>query len=189
MSEVELHTMRNRLDRGRMNKAQRGEMFHGVPMGYVILPNDEVAFDPDEQARTVMQIVFDKFDEIGAIYGLMHDLVRNRIALPVRLRSGPKKASWSGGVRRCRRCANCCITRSTQAPTCMAGVHAIPKPSTPRTGIEAENGSRWRNGKYLLRINCPPTSPGTATSRTKNVCGKTCAARQRQVRRAKAHRC
>jgi DNA invertase Pin-like site-specific DNA recombinase len=91
MSEVELHTMRNRLDRGRMNKAQRGEMFHGVPMGYVILPNGAVAFDPDEQARTVMQIVFDKFDEIGTIYGLMHDLVRNRIALPVRLRSGSRK--------------------------------------------------------------------------------------------------
>jgi DNA invertase Pin-like site-specific DNA recombinase len=92
MSEVELHTMRNRLDRGRMNKAQRGEMFHGVPMGYVILPDGDVAFDPDEQARAVMQIVFDKFDEIGTIYGLMHDLVRNRIALPIRLRSGPKKS-------------------------------------------------------------------------------------------------
>src|SRR5712692_12062014 len=64
MSEVELHTMRNRLDRGRMNKAQRGEMFHGVPMGYVILPNGEAAFDPDEQARSVMQLVFDKFDQI-----------------------------------------------------------------------------------------------------------------------------
>ena len=91
MSEVELHTMRNRLDRGRMNKAQRGEMFHGVPMGYVILPNGEVAFDPDEQARCVVQLVFAKFDEIGTIYGLMHDLVRRRIWLPVRLRTGPKK--------------------------------------------------------------------------------------------------
>ena len=91
MSEVELHTMRNRLDRGRMNKAQRGEMFHGVPMGYVILPNGEVAFDPDEQARCVVQLVFDKFDEIGTIYGLMHDLVRHRILLPVRLRRGAKK--------------------------------------------------------------------------------------------------
>jgi DNA invertase Pin-like site-specific DNA recombinase len=91
MSEVELHTMRNRLDRGRMNKAQRGEMFHGVPMGYVILPNGEVGFDPDVQARSVVQLVFDKFGEIGSIYGLMHDLVRNRIMLPVRLRSGAKK--------------------------------------------------------------------------------------------------
>ena len=91
MSEVELHTMRNRLNRGRDNKAARGEMFHGVPMGYVILPNGQVAFDPDEQARSVIQLVFDKFDEIGTIYGLMHDLVRNRITLPVRVRSGSKK--------------------------------------------------------------------------------------------------
>ena len=97
MSEVELHTMRNRLIRGRDNKAARGEMFHGVPMGYVILPNGQVAFDPDEQARSVLKIVFDKFDEIGSIYGLMHDLVRNRIALPVRVRSGAKKGelAWS----------------------------------------------------------------------------------------------
>src|SRR5580658_9572137 len=97
MSEVELHTMRNRLERGRMNKAQRGEMFHGVPMGYVILPNGEIAFDPDEQARSVMQLVFDKFDEIGTIYGLMCYLVRNNIALPIRSRTGPKKGelTWS----------------------------------------------------------------------------------------------
>lgn len=97
MSEVELHTMRNRLIRGRDNKAARGEMFHGVPMGYVILPNGQVAFDPDEQARSVLKIVFDKFDEIGSIYGLMHDLVRHRVTLPVRVRSGAKKGelAWS----------------------------------------------------------------------------------------------
>jgi DNA invertase Pin-like site-specific DNA recombinase len=91
MSEVELHMLRNRLHRGRMNKALRGEVFHGVPMGYVILPNGEVDLDPDEQARSVVRMVFDKFGEIGTIYGLMHDLVRNRIALPVRARTGPKK--------------------------------------------------------------------------------------------------
>ena len=37
MSEVELHTMRQRLERGRLHTAQRGAMFHGVPMGYVLL--------------------------------------------------------------------------------------------------------------------------------------------------------
>jgi hypothetical protein len=60
-------------------------------MGYVILPNDEVALDPDEQARAVIQLVFDKFDALGTIYGLMHDLVRHGIALPVRLRGGARK--------------------------------------------------------------------------------------------------
>jgi DNA invertase Pin-like site-specific DNA recombinase len=91
MSEVELHTMRNRLDRGRLNKALRGELFTGVPMGYVILPNGTVALDPDEQARSVVQRVFDKFDQLGTVYGLMHDLVRQGIALPVRPRGGPNK--------------------------------------------------------------------------------------------------
>ncbi len=97
MSEVELHTMRNRLIRGRDNKAKRGEMFHGVPMGYVILPNGEVAFDPDQQARSVIQLVFAKFDEIGTIYSLMHYLVRHDIALPVRCRGGSKKGelTWA----------------------------------------------------------------------------------------------
>ena len=47
MSEVELHTMRNRLQRGALHKAQRGELFHAVPMGYVRLPNNAVALDPD----------------------------------------------------------------------------------------------------------------------------------------------
>ena len=91
MSEMELQTMRNRLDRGRLNKAQRGEMFHGVPMGYVILPTGEVDFDPDEQAREVMQLIFDKFEELGSIYGLFHWLIRNDIRMPIRARTGAKK--------------------------------------------------------------------------------------------------
>jgi DNA invertase Pin-like site-specific DNA recombinase len=91
MSEMELQTMRNRLDRGRLNKAQRGKMFHAVPMGYVILPTGEVDFDPDQQARDVVQLVFDKFDELGSIYGLFHWLIRNDIKMPIRARTGAKK--------------------------------------------------------------------------------------------------
>ena len=39
MSEAELYTMRQRLERGRLHKAQGGAMFHGVPMGYGLLPH------------------------------------------------------------------------------------------------------------------------------------------------------
>ena len=48
MSEVELFTMRNRLERAKLHKAERGELVLGVPCGYVKLPTGEVAFDPDE---------------------------------------------------------------------------------------------------------------------------------------------
>jgi DNA invertase Pin-like site-specific DNA recombinase len=91
MSEMELHVMRNRLNRGRDNKAQRGELFHGVPTGYVILPTGAVDLDPDEQARGVVQLVFDKFKELGSIYGLFHWLIRNDIRMPTRVRAGAKK--------------------------------------------------------------------------------------------------
>lgn len=91
MSEMELHIMRNRLERGRVNKAQRGELFFSVPVGYVILPTGEVDFDPDEQARDVIRLIFDKFDEMNTVYGLFHWLIRNDIKLPIRPLSGPKK--------------------------------------------------------------------------------------------------
>lgn len=91
MSEVELHTMRNRLRRGALNKAQRGELFHGVPFGYVILASGEVAFDPDEQAQHVVRLVFEKFDQIGSIYSLFHWLVRHEINLPIRAQKGRNK--------------------------------------------------------------------------------------------------
>jgi DNA invertase Pin-like site-specific DNA recombinase len=91
MSEMELHIMRNRLNRGRDNKAQRGELFHRVPMGYVILPTGEVDFDPDEQAREVVHLVFDKFQELGSIYGMFHWLIRNDVRLPIRAHKGANK--------------------------------------------------------------------------------------------------
>ena len=63
ISEFELVTMRNRLERGRLNKAQRGELFHRVPTGYVKLSSDRVEMDPDEQVREVVRLIFDKYDE------------------------------------------------------------------------------------------------------------------------------
>ena len=54
LSEMELHTLKVRLERGRLSKAQRGELFHDVPVGYV---RDEAGLpqlDPDASARHVM---------------------------------------------------------------------------------------------------------------------------------------
>jgi hypothetical protein len=77
--------MRNRLERGKLHKVERGELFHKVPRGYIKLPSGAVVFDPDEQARSVVQLVFDKFDELGSIYGVFHYLIRNDIRLGMRL--------------------------------------------------------------------------------------------------------
>jgi DNA invertase Pin-like site-specific DNA recombinase len=91
MSEYELCTMRNRLDRGRIHKAERGELFPNVPLGYVKLPSGEVALDPDEQARSVVRLVFDKFDELGTLWALFRYLVRHDIRLGIRPLHGPRR--------------------------------------------------------------------------------------------------
>src|SRR5262249_24606503 len=93
ISEFQLVTMRNRLERGRLHKARRGERVHQLPLGYVTLSRDRVDLDPDEQVRDVMRLVFDKYDEIGSVWGVFHYLVRNNIRLGIRPFHGPNRGN------------------------------------------------------------------------------------------------
>ena len=93
ISEFELVTMRNRLERGRLHKAQRGELFHNVPTGYVKLSTERVEMDPDEQVRDVIRLVFDKYDELGTVWGVFDYLVRNKIRLGIRPYHGPNRGN------------------------------------------------------------------------------------------------
>src|SRR6266436_8034096 len=91
MSEVELTTMRNRLERGKLHKAERGELILTVPCGYLKLPHGEVVLDPDEQARSTVQLVFDQFDALGSFGKVYRYLARNKIRLGTRMQRGPRR--------------------------------------------------------------------------------------------------
>ena len=91
MSEVELFTMRNRLDRGRLFKAERCELFGDVPFGYQKLPNGQVVMEMDEQARAVVQLLFNTLDELGTIHGVFRYFLRHGILLGMRQRMGAQR--------------------------------------------------------------------------------------------------
>jgi DNA invertase Pin-like site-specific DNA recombinase len=91
MSEVELTTMRNRLERGKIHKAERGELIATVPCGYLKLSHGEVILDPDEQARAVVQLIFAKFAELGSFGKVYHYLRRNKIRAGCRVLQGPRR--------------------------------------------------------------------------------------------------
>ena len=91
ISELELHTMRNRLGGARLNKALRGELFIAVPLGYVILPDGMADMDPDEQVRAVVRMVFEQFDELGTGHAVFVYLRQHNIRLPVRPHTGPHR--------------------------------------------------------------------------------------------------
>ncbi|MHB8970754.1 MAG: recombinase family protein [Pirellulaceae bacterium] len=89
MSEFELVTLRNRLLRGSRNKAERGELFPAVPVGYFKTSTGDVIQEPDEQARGMIRLVFEKFDELGSAYAIYRYLTVNNLQLGFRrLRGG-----------------------------------------------------------------------------------------------------
>src|SRR5262245_8734770 len=88
MSEYELITMRNRLLRGSRNKAARGELFLAVPLGYLKTPTGEIIQEPDEQARGMIRLVFEKFEELGSAYAVFRYLVVNNLRLGFRRQRG-----------------------------------------------------------------------------------------------------
>src|SRR6266852_3783688 len=67
MSEAELHIIRARLDGGIRNKAARGELRRGLPVGFVWGEQDgEVLFHPDEAVSSAIRAVFERFAEFGS---------------------------------------------------------------------------------------------------------------------------
>jgi DNA invertase Pin-like site-specific DNA recombinase len=67
MSEAEIHIIRARLDGGIRNKAARGELRRGLPVGLVWGEQDgEVLFHPDEAVTGAIRTVFERFAEFGS---------------------------------------------------------------------------------------------------------------------------
>jgi len=91
MSEAELHVLRQRLQQGQLAKARRGELGRPVPIGYVRRPSGEVVLDPDEEARATVRLIFEQFDRIGTVGGVLKYLATQGIKLGVRVHSGPAK--------------------------------------------------------------------------------------------------
>lgn len=68
MSEAELHVLRARLNGGIRNKAARGELGRGLPVGFVWGEADgETRFHPDEAVVTAIRNVFARFAETGSV--------------------------------------------------------------------------------------------------------------------------
>jgi DNA invertase Pin-like site-specific DNA recombinase len=67
MSEAELHILRARLNGGIRNKAARGELRRGLPVGLVWGSTDgEVRLHPDEAVQTAIASIFSCFAETGS---------------------------------------------------------------------------------------------------------------------------
>jgi DNA invertase Pin-like site-specific DNA recombinase len=83
ISEVELHQIRARLLRGRINKAQRGELRMNLPVGLDWDANTKKArLSVDQRVRHAIALVFRLFRQIGSLRGVLRYLRREELELP-----------------------------------------------------------------------------------------------------------
>ena len=68
MAEAELHVIRARLEGGIRNKAARGQLRRGLPVGFLWGEEDgEILFHPDQAVTEAIHCVFEKFAEMGSV--------------------------------------------------------------------------------------------------------------------------
>lgn len=93
MNEAELHVLKERMHQGKLNKARRGELVVGVPMGYLKRSGGQVTLDPDEQVQDILRLLFAEFDRQGTIHGVLRYLHEHQIRLPIRVPPGQEQGT------------------------------------------------------------------------------------------------
>jgi DNA invertase Pin-like site-specific DNA recombinase len=92
MSQAELHFLRARLQGGKRNKAQKGELRAPLPVGFVHDEEGSIVFDPDSQVQHAVRFLFDSFRQMGSAYGVVHSFSEAGLQFPKRAYGG----AWNG---------------------------------------------------------------------------------------------
>jgi len=82
ISEMELASFRQRAQSALKQKAQRGELFRRIPIGYVRGADDRLEKNPNERVRTAIDLVFGKFAQLASVRQVYFWLEEQQIKLP-----------------------------------------------------------------------------------------------------------
>lgn len=88
MSEAELHWIRNRLQGGKLVKAQKGELRFRLPTGYVYDPAQRVTFDADEQVVQAIRLLFELFATARSALAVVKHFAEHQLLFPTRFWGG-----------------------------------------------------------------------------------------------------
>jgi DNA invertase Pin-like site-specific DNA recombinase len=92
MAQAELHFLRGRLLGGKLNKAQKGELRHPLPVGYAYDEENHVVMDPDAEVRGAISLALRVFIETGSAYAVVQRFAKRSLRFPKRSYGG----AWDG---------------------------------------------------------------------------------------------
>jgi hypothetical protein len=131
-----------------LNNGTLAELFLHLPIGYIKSPSGEVLQEPDEQARGVVQLVFDKFEELGTVWRVFCYVKQNKIQFGYRCLRGPKR-----GQLEWRRPAHDRIPAMLRHPI-YAGAYAygIHRPGRKNPVSGQVEGGKWFLSPDEIRV-------------------------------------
>ena len=91
MSEAELHLLRARLRGGILNRARRGELRIGLPVGLTYDPRNRVVLDPDTQVQESLRLLFNAFERSGSAGAVVRFFRAQGLLFPRRPRYGTRR--------------------------------------------------------------------------------------------------
>jgi DNA invertase Pin-like site-specific DNA recombinase len=102
MSEFELGLMRQRARQAYLQKVRRGEAMWEVPVGFVRSKEGRIEKTPDRQVQQAIEMVFEKFRQLGSARQTLIWLREERLLLPhVVGATGGREVTWkSPGLSR-----------------------------------------------------------------------------------------
>lgn len=84
MSEAELYWLRSRLQGGKLEKAQHGELRFRPPVGLVLDPVGRIVLDPDEEVQQAIRLVFRLFEQHGSALAVVQVFKEQHLRFPMR---------------------------------------------------------------------------------------------------------
>src|SRR6266516_3707520 len=85
MSEAELHWLKSRLQGGKLEKAQHGQLRFRPPAGLVFDPLGRVVLDPDEEVQQAVRLLFTLFAQHGSALAVVQHFNQEHLRFPTRL--------------------------------------------------------------------------------------------------------
>jgi DNA invertase Pin-like site-specific DNA recombinase len=86
--EAELHLIRDRLLKGRDQKAARGELRITLPTGLVYNEQEQVVLDPDERVREAVAFFFRQFERLQSLMSVVRYFHEHSLRFPTRQGGG-----------------------------------------------------------------------------------------------------
>jgi DNA invertase Pin-like site-specific DNA recombinase len=84
MSEAELHWLHQRLQGGKLTKAEQGHLRFRLPSGLVYDPVGRVVLDPDEAIQEAIRLVFTLFEQTNSALAVVSHFAKHQLLFPTR---------------------------------------------------------------------------------------------------------